>query len=115
MPYYKWRFRALRDLSWPKNFIIKSKLNGIEGIEDESYYKIPFEKKLEDVISIPDEKLFNNSINRDISLICEIFVERLKIDKLTDRSESYLEPHAYEVNNKIKDNELRNMHILVGV
>ena len=27
MPFYKWRFRALRDLSWPKNFKIKSGVN----------------------------------------------------------------------------------------
>ena len=115
MPYYKWKFRAFRDLYWPKNYVVKSDLNKIDGIEDETFFKIPFEQILESILTITDERLFTNAIQTDISKIANAFVERLTYEKLTSRNDKYLEPHAYEVNNKIKDNELRNMHILAGV
>ena len=95
MPFYKWKFRALRDLSWPKNF--------------------KFEQKLEDLLSVTDDKIFNDKVSTDINLVANLFIERLKLEGLSDRSEVYLERHAYEVNNKIKDNDIRNMNILAAV
>ena len=44
-----------------------------------------------------------------IEQICE------KISAALGAKTSYLEPLAYEINNKIKDNNLRNMHILCAV
>ena len=115
MPYYKWRFRAHRDLSWPKNFKVKSELNYIEGIEDDSVVEVPFENMLISLLNVSDDKMFNDKIRRDIELIARVLIERLKYENLTSREDIYLEPHAYEINNKIKDNDIRNMHILSAV
>ena len=115
MPFYKWRFRALRDLSWPKNFKIKSELNYIEGIEDDSVIEVPLEKMLISLLNINDEKLFSHSVSRNIDLIAKVFVDRLKNDNLTSRDDIFLEYHAYEINNRIKDINIRNMNILEGV
>ena len=115
MPFYKWRFRALRDLSWPKNFHIKSELNSIAGIEDDNYIKVSFEEKLESLLAVTDDKIFNDKVKGKIDLIANVFIDRLKFEGLSDRQELYLEKHAYEVNNKIKDIDLRNMNILAAV
>lgn len=115
MPFYKWRFRALRDLSWPKSFKIKSELNYISGIEDDSFVEVRFEEKLEALLSITDEKIINDKVKSDIELIARTFIERLKNDGLSERNEIYLERHAYEVNNKIKNVDIRNMNILAAV
>ena len=115
MPFYKWRFKALRDLSWPKKFKIKSELNDIDGIEDESLIEVPLEDKLISLLNVSDDRIFSHKVQRDIDLIAKLIVERLKIDRLSSRDDMYLEKHAYEINNRIKDVNLRNMHILVGV
>lgn len=115
MPYYKWRFRGLRDLSWPKDFKIKSELNYIDGIEDDSVVEVPFEKMLISLLNVSDDKIFSGKIERDIDLIAKVFIDRLKYEHLTDRDDTYLEAHAYEINNRIKDNDIRNMNILVSV
>ena len=115
MPYYKWKFKGMRNFYWPKKLKVQSELNNIEGIVDDEYYEIPFEKKLVSLLSISDEKIFSDKIINDIDLIAKVFIERLAVDGLSDKKSAYLEPHAYEVNNKIKDINLRNMHILAGV
>ena len=115
MPFYKWRFRALRDLSWPQMFRIKSELNDIDGIEDDCLIEVSLEDKLVSLLNVSDDKIFSNKIHRDIDLIAKVFIERFRIDSLTSSEDLYLEKQAYEINNRIKDNELRNMHILVGV
>lgn len=115
MPFYKWKFRALRDLSWPRNFKMKSELNYIDGIEDDSVIEVPLEKMLISLLNLSDEKMFSSSVSRDIDLIAKAFIERLKNDNLTDRDDIFLERHAYEINNRIKDINIRNMNILEGV
>ncbi len=118
MPYYKWRFRAMRDFLWPKTMKVKSELNMIEGIEDDDYHEIAFEKKLESLLNISDEKMFNGKIESDVDLIARAYIEKLKQDGFIDnihQGDFYLESYAYEVNNRIKDNDIRNMHILVAV
>lgn len=115
MPYYKWKFKGLRDLSWPKVLKVKSELNYIEGIEDDDYHEIPFEEKLVSLLNVSDEKIFSGKVENDIELIASTYIERLKIDGLSDNRSNYLEPHAYDVNNKIKDINLRNAHILAAV
>ena len=115
MPFYKWRFRALRDLSWPRNFKMKSELNYIDGIEDDSVVEVPLEKMLISFLNVSDEKMFSSSVSRDIDLIAKAFIERLKNDNLIDRDDIFLERHAYEINNRIKDINIRNMNILEGV
>ena len=85
------------------------------GVEDDNLVEMPFEQKLEGLLSATDDKILSGKIKMDIEQIARLFVQRLKADGLTDRDEMYLEKHAYEVNNKIKDNDIRNMNILVAV
>ena len=115
MPYYKWKFKGMRNFYWPQNLKVKSELNNIEGIEDDEYYEIPFEKKLVSLLNISDELIFSDKVTNDIDLMAKVFIDRLKLDGLSEKDSSYLEPHAYEVNNKIKDVNLRNMNIFAGV
>ena len=115
MPYYKWRFRGLRDLSWPKKFKLKSELNYIDGIEDDSTVEVPIEKILISLLNVSDEKIFSNKVAKDIDLIANVLIDRLKNENLTERDDIFLERHAYEINNRIKDNNIRNMHILSAV
>ena len=95
MPFYKWKFRALRDLSWPGD--------------------IKFEKTLGKLLSISEEDIFNNSVADEINDIAKVFINRLKSDGLTSRDDVYLERHAYEANNRIRDINIRNMNILAAV
>lgn len=93
MPYYKWSFRALKELpllsslSQPLEYLISSG-NG----ETETKYKTEIIEK-----------------------ICSDIISELKIRNLTDFSGSSAEGHAYSVNNKIADSEIRNLHILYAV
>ena len=93
MPYYKWSFRALRELD---------KLS-----------ELSFD--LEYLISSGNSE-------------CEVAPKQIKIERISteiikilleqgisDFCENELEGHAYAVNSKISDAELRNMHILSAV
>ena len=110
MPFYKWKFRAMRDLYWPKNIKVKSELNYVPGVEDDNLVEMPFEQKLETLLSATDEKILSGKIKMDIDQIARLFLEGLSY-----KEDSYLEKHAYEVNNKIKDNDIRNASIFLAV
>ena len=92
-PYYKWSFRALRAL--PKlsldaeimEFLLTSSNDG--EMAEEKYYSI--EGIAADVIDELVEQNLTNAICGD------------------------LEKHAYSVNDKIADSEIRNLHILAAV
>ena len=38
----------------------------------------------------------------------------MKKQGLTDGSWDYLEPHAFEIMERIRDGELRNLHVMAG-
>jgi len=89
MPYYKWAFRAARDL---------------ETLSD-------LAETLESLLTgqIPEEK-----IPARIEEISAEVIRELKTRGLTDGPWDYLEPHAMEVMEHIRDSELRNMHVMEG-
>ena len=93
MPYYKWSFRALNECE-----------------------KLSFlSKDLEFLISSGnDEDTGKNKIVL-IEKICSDIFEELKLQKLTKYQGNEAEAHAYSVNNEIKNNDIRNFHILYGV
>jgi hypothetical protein len=94
MPYYKWSFRALRalprlsELSAPLEYLISSG----NASADEVASKLAAIERI------------------SLSVIAE-----LRASNLTDFCQNELEGHAYSVNNKIPDPEIRNLHILYGV
>ena len=93
MPYYKWQFRALRDLP-----------NG-EFMAD----------SLEILIST-DNSIENANIkNEIINSVAEEIIDILKRKGITKATCNDLEKHAYSVNDFIKDGDLRNSHILSGI
>jgi len=92
-PYYKWGFRALRAL--PKlsldaeimEFLITSSNDG--EMAEEKYYSI-------------------EGIAADV-------IDELAEQELTGAICGDLEKHAYSVNDRISDGDIRNMHILAAI
>ena len=90
MPYYKWRFRALRELG------------EIELAEN-------FEFLISSDNKNPDEKA------KIIESICGKIGEMLAGQGLCEKACGEMEALAYAVNDKIEDNKIRNMNILSAV
>lgn len=94
MPYYKWSFRALREIENKNELADKLSLL-LFG--DNSDKKIANEK---------------SKIIEEIS--AEIIAE-IQTKNMTELTCNDLERQAYSVNDKIKDGTVRNMHILVSI
>ena len=93
MPYYKWSFRAMGELTC---------LGELKG-------------QLEYLISSPNDEGCIEEKEKRIENICRSVTEVLRENNLTGYKGEELEGHAYAVNNKIADNNIRNLHILYGV
>ncbi len=93
MPYYKWQFRALRNLPYGQ-FIADS---------------------LEFLISTDNGAENADIKNEIINSVAEKIISILKQKEITKATCNDLEKHAYSVNDFIKDGDLRNTHILFGV
>lgn len=93
MPYYKWSFRALKECE---------KLTHLNT--DLEYL----------ISSANDEATAKNKIV-SIEKICNEIFKELNAQNLTKYSGAEAESHAYSVNNIIKNNDIRNLHILYGV
>ena len=88
-PYYKWVFRAMRDL--PKLGGVSDGLTALlTGHENDSV-------KLE-----------------RIEAVCAVIASELRAQGLSDCEEVYLEPHAFAVQSGIIDREIRALHIMEG-
>ena len=93
IPYYKWSFRALRDL------------HKLSGLHDELEYLISSG-------NTADEAKKKQEI---IESICEKIISELTMQELTRIDSDELEKHAYSVNDRIKDAEIRNLNIFYAV
>ena len=93
IPYYKWAFRALKDLE-----ILSALYSDLEYLIS-SGNTTPEAKTKADII----EK------------ISAALIRELQKQALTASSSDSLEAHAYSVNDKIRDPEIRNLHILYAV
>ena len=93
MPYYKWTFRALRELE---------KLSDLYD-------------SLEYLISSTNEAEESKKKQEIIEQISERIISELIEQKLTKIDSCDLERHAYCVNDMIKDSEIRNLNILYAV
>ena len=93
MPYYKWTFRALRELE---------KLNGLYD-------------DLEHLISSGNNEKEAEEKQAMIESISAQVIAELSAQKLTRVDSPELERHSYSVNDMIKDPEIRNQNILYAV
>lgn len=93
MPYYKWTFRALRELE---------KLNGLYD-------------DLEYLISSGNNEKEAEEKQAMIESISAQVIAELSAQKLTRVDSPELERHSYSVNDMIKDPEIRNQNILYAV
>ena len=93
MPYYKWTFRALRELE---------KLNGVYD-------------DLEYLISSGNNEKEAEEKQAMIESVSAKVIAELSAQKLTRVDSPELERHAYSVNDMIKDPEIRNQNILYAV
>jgi len=84
MPYYKWAFRALRELPV---------LSGLGP-------------GLEQLLAAPTEE--------SIETISAAVIARLREEGLTDGDWDFLEPHAYSVMKRIRDPEIAALHVMEG-
>ena len=50
----------------------------------------------------------------EIEEICGMVTAALKSQGLTDGNWDYLEPHGYQVASRIRDGNLRNLHVMEG-
>lgn len=92
-PYYKWSFRAMRDLR------ILPEL----------------ERPLVDIISTPNDPETSFEKYNNIEDVCTAVIGALMDGDITSATCGDMEKHAYSVNDHIKDGDIRNMHILAGV
>ena len=90
MTYYKWVFKAMRNLA----------------VLSES------ESSVEHIISSPNDEMEVKVKIKIIEELCKDIVAELKKQKITDYCGEEMEGHAYSANNKIKNEEIRNLHIL---
>ncbi len=92
-PYYKWSFRALRSLPRLRELALP----------------------LEMLISSPNGPDIIPAKQRAIEETAEAVAALLREEGLSAVPNGELEAHAYAVNDRVGDGELRNLHILVGI
>ncbi len=93
LPYYKWRFRALRSI---EQFA-------------------PFADTMEFLLQSDNDADMAKIKADAIENIALAVIEELQNQNLTSAICGDLEKHAYSVNDKIEAPDLRNLHILAGV
>ena len=67
------------------------------------------------LFSSPNDEMEVKVKIKIIEELCKDIVAELKKQKITDYCGEEMEGHAYSANNKIKNEEIRNLHILYGV
>lgn len=93
LPYYKWSFRALKEL--PRLSELYEPLEYLISSDNLSFNAAKKQKAIED--------------------ICDAVVFELRTEGISDYSGSELEGHAYAVNSKILNLDIRNLHVLYAI
>ena len=93
IPYYKWSFHALKGLPKMSQF----------------YYELEY------LISSSNTEKEAKLKEEIIEKISTSVIAELKFQKLTNSTSCNLESHAYSVNDKIDDSEIRNLNIMYAV
>lgn len=92
-PFYKWAFRGLRELPT---------LGDLEFT-------------LSELLQTDNGKKSSATKKDIIEDLAVIFSEKLRQLGLSGRNDNDLEKHAFEVTDRIKDVQLRNMHVMEGI
>ena len=92
-PYYKWAFRALRDLPVPADLA----------------------EPLERLLTTGNDASIAEEKKALIELVAAAVIDELRAQELTLAGCGELESHAYSVNDSIEDGDLRNLHVLAAV
>ena len=92
-PYYKWSFRALRALP-------------VLSLEAEIF---------EYLLTTGNDKTQAEEKYDAIEGVCADVIDELRVQNLTDAICGDLEKHAYSVNDRVADADLRNLHILASI
>lgn len=93
IPYYKWVFKALKELDFLSHL----------------------HPDLEYIISSANSESQAKLKTEIIEKISEDIINELYRQNLTKSSSTSLEAHAYSVNDKIADPEIRNLHVMYAV
>ena len=93
MPYYKWSFRALRELG-----VSNELYDGLEFLLTGDYTDA----------SVVQKKVV-------VEAICSAVAMDLRTQELSDYAGDVMEGYAYSVNDRIEDGEIRNLHVLFAV
>jgi len=88
-PYYKWLFRKMATLE---------KLSGLR-------YALEF------ILTGENDPGLKTGVIEDV---CAQIIKELTLQGLTDSPSDYLEPHAYEIQERIQNREIRALHIMEG-
>ena len=91
LPYYKWQFYVLRTLPLLSNLAA------------------PLEYLIASGNDEPEKK------KETIEHVCSAIIRELQEQSLTEFKGTQMEGHAYSVNDRIENGDLRNLHILFGV
>ncbi len=93
IPYYKWQFRALRDL----------------------HCLATLSEPLEWLLTTDNKTAHADKKSSVIEQAAAAVIAQLKEQALSERTCGDLENHAYAVNDTVADANLRNLHILYGI
>ena len=64
---------------------------------------------LEDLLLLPPDETLK--IELSVEQICMLIVNELNKQGISEIQGEFLEPHSYAINSKIKNSEIRNLHI----
>lgn len=91
-PYYKWIFKSMR---------------GLEKLSEMS-------DPLEFLLTADNDKQGQKVKKEIIEDICITVANELKVQNIADCEDYYLEPYAYAIRKKIKNPDIRDLHVLIG-
>ena len=88
-PYYKWQFRAMKELPCLSELVS------------------PLTDLLTGPFSLAEKAPLTETV-------CGTILRFLQENGMTQRTDSYLEPHAFEIMKQIRSNALRELHLMEG-
>lgn len=103
-PFYKWMFRGMQEFSVLSDLSGPLLLLAEAGVQKEAWEQDPGNG----VLNLADKKV------EAVEGICRKVAEELRNQGLTDRTDDFLENHTGEIMNRIKDPQIRSLHVMQG-